>query len=435
MGARVLLALRGGAEEAAAALRDAGHQVEQVAASRLESALTSFRPALCVVELEGAVANPFTASAGAAEPAWIALSDDSELLARALAAGADGALSLPVAENLLVASAEQALARVRLRSEVERHRRDKLRDDEWVLSGSSAAAQRLTESLDRVAATPRTTVLVRGRAGSGLGSIARLVHARSARAAGPLVEVGAGAPNPADPSEIFGASDSPSPAEGGSLIVHEVATLPPRGQHALLEFLEGRAWSPASSSSQSERGVRLVATSSRDLAAEVEAGRLREDLLYRLNVMTLAVPSLTERAEDLDALAQSWAERVSARLGRPHRPLSPETIAALGRRNWPGELRELSLYIELVAIHGGEVAFEAGAPAQKAGSAVGQSPWVHLGAAESLPLSDRRLSSLEDALIRKVLDETGGNKQRAAEILGIHRTTLYKKIRTDLGPA
>lgn len=395
----MLLALERHGDEVAASLRDAGLAVERCTIARLPRTLAEGDVTLVV--LQDVRATPAWSRTPEA-PAWIALCADEEACAAALEAGAAAAATsaaLLAVHARRVAAAERAAREARLALD------RRAQDDAWVLLGSSPATQRLIEALARVASTPRTTVLVRGPAGAPLDELARAVHLRSSRGRGPLIELEA-ADTPADRwSEVF-------ELDGGSVIVREVARLDEAGQAALAERLEPRA-------GPGEGGMRLIATTSRELSAEVEAGRLREDLAYRLNVLTLAVPSLEERREDLALLAEHLAVGAARALGRTPRRLAAALRAELTRRAWPGDLLELSLYMTARELLGGATASTSAA----------QAPGLPtLGTPESLVVADRSLRAAEEALIRRVLEETGGNKLRAAEILGIHRTTLYHKL-------
>jgi DNA-binding NtrC family response regulator len=260
-------------------------------------------------------------------------------------------------------------------------------------------------------------VRVTGERQSGLECVARLVHARSARAAGPLVELRASGASDAQQARLL-ADGGAALARGGTLIVHEVGAAGPELQVALAAALESEA------ASSSGTDVRVVATSSTDLSREVQAGRFGEDLLYKLNVLALAVPPFAERRADVAEIAQRAAERLT-RAGRPAPTLDRPALAALSQRTWPGGLSELIAAIEL-----GAPTVETGSPASFAAeSFLSAPPWIALAAAPPAPSPVRSLRSAEELLIRQVLAETGGNKLRSAEILGIHRTTLYHKLR------
>jgi DNA-binding NtrC family response regulator len=403
MGGRVLLAAGASGDEVAAHLRDGGFEVERCGAARLARGVAEGDATLVVLAWEGSA--PW-GRAPLALP-WIALCAEEGACAQALEAGAEAALVSPA---LLVLHARRAAERFAAQLEQRRAAERRAADDAWVLLGSSAAVRRLEEGLARVASTPRTTVLVRGRPGAPLDELARLVHARSSRSAGPLIELEAAGVPAARWDEVCACA-------GGSLIVREVTGLDAAGQAALLEQLEPRAGPDGG-------GLRLIATTCGDLPAEVESGRLREDLAYRLNVLTLALPPLAERREDLGVLAAHLAARAARQLGRAPRRLEAGLLAELARRPWPGDLLELSLYMTARELLGPT---SLPLPAAPSGVAEG-APGPSLGTPESLPVADRSLRALEEALIRRVLEETGGNKLRAAEILGIHRTTLYHKL-------
>jgi DNA-binding NtrC family response regulator len=209
--------------------------------------------------------------------------------------------------------------------------------------------------------------------------------------------------------------------------VHQVARLGPLTQLALARLLQRRG------EEAGEADLRVVATTSVDLAPRVQAGRFREDLLYRINVLTLRVPALTERREDLDAIARGLLERV----GGGGTSLAPGALDPLRERSWAGGMHQLRLTLELASrrspsgvLEGEGVAAAVGA--QESGGGGGADPEGLGGPGALLRLPDRSLRSAEEALIRQVLAETGGNKLRSAEILGIHRTTLYHKLR-DFG--
>lgn len=406
LGERVVVSLSRGAEELAGLLRGLDLEVAFVAPPAATEAGSHPPASLWLVEWKGK-ARPVPADP--AGPAWIAVVPDPAAAAAALRAGAEAVWPELPQPELIRAHVLRALVRQRAEREARTTRLERARADSRVLEGDSPAAQRLRETLARVSATPRTTILVRGPLGAPLAELARLIHARSARAEGPLVELEAAGTATERWREVLGRGDLPGTAEGGSVVVHEVARLDAAGQAALAERLDPRA----------EGGPRLIATTSRDLAAEVEAGRLREDLAYRLNVLTLVVPGLDERREDVAALAAGLGERAARALGRSPRRLGPDERAALARRPWPGDLAELDLYMctrELLGL----------APAAPAHPTAALP--TGLGTPETLVVGDRSLKAVEEALIRRVLEETGGNKLRSAEILGIHRTTLYAKL-------
>ena len=442
MPARVLLALGGDRTALAEALRRAGHALELCPPGRLAAALRSVGPAACVLELgarDWPAALPDPAADDSA-PAVVVLVpiDRQELAARALELGADAVVPAQAGPDWVVAAVAAALARRVARRELHERRSDRRRRDEVVLAGRSPAVLRLAEGLERVASTPRTTVLVLGQPGCGSDAVARLVHERSSRSQGPLVEVPCGALEDAREAALLGTGPTGAHegtswlarADGGTLLLREVGRLGALGQQALTRALEPPGEEPGAPD------ARIVATSTLDLDLLVEQGRLREDLLYRLNVLTLRVPGLEERQEDLPDLAAALLETSpTASRGGPWR-LDPRAGALLSRRAWPGGLIQLQLTLETAArLSPGPVlgpdalADPRGTPWPPAQPPAGPEAAVLAGEGTALSLPDRSLRSAEEALIRLVLVETGGNKLRSAEILGIHRTTLYHKLR------
>jgi len=431
MAVRVLLALGADPTALAEALRAAGHALEVCSVGRLASAVAAFAPAAGVVEIAGPrlpVALVELARA-ADRPALVALLGPSagRLAAETVASGIDAALPLDAPREWVVAAVESAFARRALLFELARWRARQLCWDAVALLGPSAAARRLREGLERVSSTPRTTVLVTGAAGSGLEAVARLIHSRSARSQGPLVEVDCGDRADADAADALSASGYlHSRAEGGTLVLHQVLRLGPLGQLALVQALaRGDEGTGAAD-------VRVVATSSGDWAEEVRLGRLREDLLYRLNVLNLRVPPLVERREDLGEIARGLLKLAQAG-GRPPARLDLAGLERLLGHSWPGGLDQLRLTLELALLTspGPELSALTNASASQTGASgdLGGHPTAGLGTpGVLLRLPDRRVASAEEALIRQVLAETGGNKLRSAELLGIHRTTLYHKL-------
>ena len=421
MAARVLIAAAEELGGLAEVLRAAGHAVESCAPARLGAALEASAPDACVVAIAGErLSRELTELLELADrPAFVALVEDSTgaLAAEALDRGVDALTPRAASASWIAASVESALAQRALRCELTRRRAEQRELDELVLLGGSQAARRLREALERVASTPRTTVLISGERSAGLEHAARLVHARSARAAGPLAELRGGVDDDAEQArdlQRFAAQ-----AHAGTLIVHDVGSAGPELQKALATSLERGGLDAAAPD------VRFVATASNDLAREVEAGRFGEDLLYKLNVLSLALPAFSARRADLAEIAKGALERAK-RLGQRAPALDREALAAIALRPWTGGLGELIAAVESESVRA------ALAPSDAAISAPG---WIALEQAPALPAAGavpspaRSLRSAEESLIRQVMAETGGNKLRSAEILGIHRTTLYSKLR------
>lgn len=275
------------------------------------------------------------------------------------------------------------------------------------LLGGSTAMARLLEAADRVARTPRTTVLITGEPGSGKARLAREVHLRSGRSQGPLVELRRPSWGPGELDQAL------ARAQGGTLVLRQVGRLDALAQGALLEVL--------GNGEEHGADVRIVATTHDDLDQLVDAGAFRDDLFYRLNVLTLHVPALRERAGDVGRLAGHFLARQAEAHGLARPGLGPCELKALEGREWPGNVRELELEMERWVLTGQS-------PSTPSTPSTPSSP-SSSGATDVLPLGDRALRTVEEGLIRCVLEEAGGNRSRAARTLGINRATLYNKLR------
>ncbi|TVQ92406.1 MAG: AAA family ATPase [Deltaproteobacteria bacterium] len=271
------------------------------------------------------------------------------------------------------------------------------------------------------------TVLVRGESGSGKELIARAIHLESPRHKGPFVAVNCAALSPGLlESELFGhvrgaftgaVKDRAgvfTRANGGTLFLDEVAELPPELQAKLLRVLQERAFVPVGGSRTIEVDVRIVAATHRSLRAEVEAGRFREDLMYRLRVIPLYLPPLRDRAGDIHVLLNHFIERAADRIGRRVEAVSPEAMRALLDHSWPGNVRELINVAEYAVIvgRGPDVQIEHLPPEfrEKRGTAPGWDPDLD-----------------ERAQIERALEQSGGHIGDAAELLGMSRPTFWRK--------
>jgi DNA-binding NtrC family response regulator len=285
--------------------------------------------------------------------------------------------------------------------------------------GHSEAMRRLSEMIHRVAPTP-STVLILGESGVGKEVTARALHQMSPRAERSFVPLNCAAVSAElMESELFGhvrgaftgAREARRGlfhyANGGTLFLDEIGELPLAMQTKLLRVLEERRIRPVGSEAEVPVDVRVVAATNRDLRAEVAAGRFRQDLFYRLEVVTLAISPLRERREDIAELAVHFNAQLASRLGLPPLPLAQADLARLAAYAWPGNVRELRNLIERSLILGG-------LPADS------QAP----GFVEPLPLS---LAEVEKRHILAVLDQCGGSKTRAAALLGVSRKTLDRK--------
>lgn len=358
----------------------------------------------------------------------------------ALKAGADEFLTKPLDLGHLRLCLERILEARRLREEVRRYRELFGQDRFHGMVGTSAAMRRVFEQITRLGKA-RGPVLVLGESGTGKELAARAIHAESERRDGPFVPVNcAGIPHELMESELFGHREGAftgarreraglfQEANGGTLLLDEVAELPTTLQAKLLRVLQNGEVRPVGADRTVAVDVRILAASHRDLESEVDEGRFREDLFYRLETFRLHVPPLRERDDDLALLAVRFLGRFSQEAGGRVQGFSAEALEALRHYPFPGNVRELQNAVERAVAYcdGAEVRPEH-LPARirrhraPASAASGPSPSGTDG--NLLPLAD-----VEAHHIRWVLERLQGNKRQAARALGISRRTLYRKL-------
>ncbi len=289
------------------------------------------------------------------------------------------------------------------------------------LVASSEGLAKALGGIERAAASD-AAVLIVGEPGTGRSMLARLIHQESGRRDGPLVESDLAAiPIELFESELFGhragaftgaGSDSPGRvgrAEGGTLLLDHVEEIPHGAQSALLRLVAEKRYSPLGGAER-EADVRIVSIGSTDLRRRVERGAFREDLYYRLEVLTFLLPSLRRRRGDLESLTAATLQDLSERMGREVPTLSDRTWSWMSEYPWPGNLRQLRNVLEAsLVLTDGDV-LDVAAPAD----------------VEPRP---RRLETVEKEEIRRALRHTRGHQGRAAELLGISRKTLWEKRR------
>ena len=283
------------------------------------------------------------------------------------------------------------------------------------------------------------TVLVRGETGTGKELVVRALHALSARSKGPLAAINCAAlPAALLESELFGhvrgaftgaVRDSPGHfqlAHGGTLLLDEVAELPLPLQAKLLRALETRTVLPVGGRKPIPFDVRIVSATHRALRKEVEAGRFRADLMYRLRVIPIFLPALREREQDIALLCERLIERMNRSARRRIERVAPAALRVLERHDWPGNVRELTNVLAYAyAIGDGPILQPSDLPPELVDAASHRDE-RRTGALQPLPArsSDPELQRIADALER-----TGGNKNRAAQLLGISRVTLWRRLR------
>src|SRR5690348_2177866 len=306
------------------------------------------------------------------------------------------------------------------------------------LLGRSPVMIGLYKEIARVAPT-RSTVLIVGDSGTGKELVARSIHQHSTRSSGPFVAVNCGAlTETLLEAELFGhvrgaftgaVGDRKGlweEATGGTLFLDEVGETSPAFQVKLLRALQEGEIRRVGASRATQVDARILAATNRNLEQDVKAGKFREDLFYRLSVVTLRVPALKERRTDIPLLAERFLAMVLDREGHKQLSLSEETVRTLVAYDWPGNVRELESAIEYAVLHarGNEIVPD-DLPAKLQSDQVRSAARSPLSALfEDLPALDE----LERRYLLYVLEVAGGNRTRAAEVLGIDRRTLYRMI-------
>jgi DNA-binding NtrC family response regulator len=291
-------------------------------------------------------------------------------------------------------------------------------------------------ALAEAAARADSTVVITGESGTGKDVLARFIHARSARSELPMIAVNCAAlPDSLFESEFFGHERGAftgatatkrgliEAADGSTLFLDEVGEMPAQIQVKLLRFLEEGRFRRVGATRDRESDVRVIAATNRNLADDVNAGRFRADLFYRLNVISLHVPPLRQRREDIPALVEHFLAVFRERFNRPALDLSDEARRRLTAYDWPGNVRELRNCLERAAALAAADEIEAD---QVLPAADSRSPEGPAEAPDSPPAT---LDELERRHILRVLEDAGGNRERAAAILGISSRTLYRKLR------
>jgi len=308
---------------------------------------------------------------------------------------------------------------------------------------SKSAAMRPVRELVPLLARSDSSVLIQGETGTGKELVARAIHSLGPRAKHAFVAVNCGAiPETLVESELFGHvrgaftgahSDRVGRfalAQGGTLLLDEIGDVAPSVQVKLLRVLQERRFTPVGSSRPIEADVRVIAATNRDLAADAAQGRFRRDLLYRLDVVTVTLPPLRERVEDIPLLVDHFVSRFNALQGRGIAGVTGSAMARLMAYRFPGNVRELENVIEhaFVVCEGDVITDSDLPPAVRGAAPKPVSPLVLPSRADEAPRLNP-LESAEAATIRDALGAHGGNRALAAKALGISRSTLWRKMR------
>jgi two-component system nitrogen regulation response regulator NtrX len=355
-----------------------------------------------------------------------------ETAVRTTRLGAFDFIEKPLSIDKLLLTIEHALERSRLERENARLRAQAVQAREII--GESESIRQLKRQIERVAPSDGR-VLITGENGTGKELVARQIHLRSKRANGPFVEVNCAAiPEDLIESELFGHEKGAFTgavarkrgrfelADGGTIFLDEVADMSLMTQAKVLRMLQEQTFERVGGTESIRVDVRVIAATNRDLAEEIAAGRYREDLYYRLNVLPFRVPSLRERSEDIPILARAFIAEFCAAAGTPRKELTPGAEQRLMRQTWPGNVRELRNLMErLVIMTPGERIDAADLP--EPARAVVRSG----GASDTLSEARR---SFEREFLTARLRENDWNVSRTAEAVGLARESLSRKIKS-----
>ena len=361
-----------------------------------------------------------------------------ETAVSAIRRGAYDFLEKPFKSDRLLLCAQRALEASSLRRENRRLRTQALAPDGLI--GRSQAAQQLRQLIGKIAPA-NSRILISGPAGSGKELVARLIHEGSARSRGEFVPISAAGMTPERVDmELFGEEgEGGRPrkigvferAHGGTLFIDEVADMPRETQGRILRVLVEQRFRRVGGDHDVQVDVRVVSSSAKDLREEIAAGRFREDLFHRLNVVPVRVPALAERREDVAELVVYFIDRISEASGLPKRRLAEDAIATLQAHDWPGNVRQLRNNVErlLILASGdpGELVTAEMLPSEVA--AAGAAGSVRPERIIALPLRDAR-EVFEREYLAAQIARFGGNISRTAAFIGMERSALHRKLKS-----
>jgi DNA-binding NtrC family response regulator len=354
----------------------------------------------------------------------------------AIRVGAYDFVTKPFDPKLLTLSVARAVQHYKLRSELKRLQENITSRSESGVIGKSAGMQQVLDLVGRLSGS-EVSVLLAGETGTGKELIARLIHSSGNRRSGPFVAVNCAAiPHALIESELFGHArgaftDARAQrtglfleANGGTLFLDEIGELPLETQPKLLRALQERTVRPVGSNTEHPLDVRVVAATNRDLEYEVFEKRFREDLFYRINVVTIELPPLRNRGTDVLEIAQYFLGRFAERFGRPALKLSASAAEKLVQYGWPGNVRELENCLE----RGVALARFDQLTVEDLPEKIRNFRAERFVVAADDPTEVVTLDQLEQRYIQRVLSLVGGNKSQAAQMLGVDRRTLYRKL-------
>jgi two-component system nitrogen regulation response regulator NtrX len=363
-----------------------------------------------------------------------------ETAVSAIKRGAYDFIEKPFKSDRLLLVADRALETFRLRREIRELRTKAPAINELI--GRSTAINQLRQTIERVGAS-HARVLIAGPLGSGKEIVARMIHASSDRASGPFIALNAATITPQSmEAELFGVEDGSNgpnrigafeEAHGGTLYLDEVADMPKETQSKILRVLIDQTFQRLGGTNKVAVDVRILSSTSRDLMAEVQSGRFREDLLHRLNVVPVRVPSLSERREDIPDLVSHFMAQIERVSGLAQRPVAEDALAVLQAHDWPGNVRQLRNSVERMLIMAGgdpNSTITAELLPTDVGASVPSLPGGQGGEKlMSLPLREAREVFEREYLIAQV-NRFSGNISRTAEFVDMERSALHRKLKS-----
>jgi DNA-binding NtrC family response regulator len=422
------------------ALRDEGHEVVEASSGREAQRHLSERqfdlvvvdnvmPGISGLDLIREVSSTLQESE---RPQMVMMTahGSTQIVREAFKLGVEDFLEKPFEVDELLALARRAVRSQRLQTEKQYLISERAAEfNHYGIVGRSRAMQEVLQRAELVAQT-KSTVLVTGETGTGKEMVARAIHHRSAQRDMPLIKVNCAAiPETLLESELFGHVRGAftgatmtkrgkfALADGGSIFLDEIGTLTTAIQAKLLRVLQEREFEPLGAERTQKVDVRVIAATNRDLKQMVSDGKFQEDLYYRLNVIPIDIPPLRERREDIPILAEHFVEKHRQRTGKRVDRVEPEVIEALQRYDWPGNVRELENTIEraVVLSTGPVMTLSAISLVGATSSAASGLPSLRL---------HQNLEWVEKETIRRALDQSGGVKKDAAELMGISQRAL-----------